>query len=273
MSDASEFVHHTKTNQATTDSDVYFSVLKTELCHWPKPKDRDTISRSPVSLDGSLFHPSSSVRCLDYWLLPSMESSTHFHKHSAFVQVALSIIKQLPPPGMSLVQHMNCQLLSGLILPIITYGTDLFAPYSSPLDKRAILRNKLRRLVTNCFYSMPVSILPCVACLPSLDSLLLHRRTMATFRIACSSPLINPAAAQMPASFPAHSQKRATDSLSPLLVGLKQCHIPLRWDQHRPVPAVQFQLPCDTMCYSLCLLVALAKCLLLLDAHIRLIDQ
>lgn len=213
MSDASAFVHHTKTNQATTD--VYFSVLNTELCHWPTPKDRDTISRSPVSLDGSLFHPSSSVRCSDYWLLPSMESSTHFHKHSAFLQVALSIINQLPPPGMSLVQHMNCPLLSGLILPIITYGTDLFAPCSSLLDKRAILRNKLRRLVTNCFYSMPVSMLPCVACLPSLDSLLLHRRTMATFSIACSSPLINPLQPKCPLPSP-HTARNGPQTLSAL---------------------------------------------------------
>jgi len=121
-----------------------------------------------------------------------------------------------------------------------------------------VLWNKVLTWVTNCFYSTPVSILPCKACLPPLESLLPHKRKLTAFKMACLSPLIKPAA-KMPAAFPANSQKWATESLCPPLVRLKENYLPLRWYQHRPVPAVQFHLPIDAMCYSLCPVVAWPK--------------
>jgi len=200
---------------------VCFSIIQTEHCHWRTPTDRDTTSRSPASLDGTLFHPSPSVRWIGYWFTPSMETSTHFQKRLALAQGAFSIIKQLSPPEMGLAPHMNRRLATGLILPILTYGADLFAPNASSLSKMTVLWNKVLRWVTNCFYLTPVSILPCEACLPPLDSFLPHKRKMAAFRMACSSPLIIPAAARMPDTFPGHGRKRATDSLRPLLAGIK----------------------------------------------------
>ena len=159
-----------------------------------------------------------------------METSVHFHKRLALAQGAFSIIKQLSTPGMGLAPHMNRRLASGLILPILTYGADLLVPNSSMLGKMTVLWNRVLRWVTNSFLSTPVSVLPCEACLPPLDSLLPHKRKMAAFRMACSSPLINPAAARLPPTFPAHSNTRAGDSLRHLLRRLRQNYIPLRWD-------------------------------------------
>jgi len=209
---------------------VSFSILKTEICHWHTLRDGDSPLRSLVSLDGTLFHPYPSVRWLGYWFTPSMDTSTYFQKRLALAQGAFSIVTQLSPPGMGLAPHMNRSLATGLILPILTYGVDLFTPNASSLVKMTVLWNKVLRWTTNCFYSTPISILPCDGCFPPLDSFLSHKRKMAAFRMEYSSPLINPAAARMPTTFPGHSQKRATDSLRARLGGLKWNYIQLRWD-------------------------------------------
>jgi len=164
---------------------VSFSVLKTKLYHWRASKDGDTTLRSPVSLDMSLFHPFSSVQWFGYWLTPSIETFTHFQKRLAVVPGAFSFFKQLSTPGTGLASYINRRLMSGLICLILTYAADLFASNASTLGKMAVLWNKVLRWVTNCFYSMPVSILSCKACLPPLDSLLPHKRKMAASRIAC----------------------------------------------------------------------------------------
>ena len=219
-------------------------------------------------MDTIVFHPSSSVRWLGYWFTPSMETSVHFHKRLVLAQGAFSIIKQLSPPGMGLAPYINRRLASGLILPILTYEADLLVPNSTMLNKMTVLWNRVLRWVTNCFLSMPVSILPCEACLPPLDLLIPHKCRMAAFRMACSSPFINPAAARLLPSFSSHSHNRAGDSLRHLLRGVRQNYIPLRWDQHRPVPAVRSHIPIDALCYILQPVVAIAKTLYLLHPHL-----
>ena len=57
-------------------------------------------------------------------------------------------------------------------------------------------------------------------------------------------------------------------SLRHLLRGLGQNYIPLRWDQHRPVPAVRSHLPIDPLCYTLQSVVAIPKTLPLLHPHL-----
>ena len=141
-------------------------------------------------------------------------------------------------------------------------------PNSPMLNKMTVFWNRVLRWVTNCFLSTPVSILPCEACLSPLDSLLPHKHRMAAFCMPCSSPFINLAAARLPPSFPSHSDKRARDSRGHLLRGLRQNYIPLRWDQHRLVPAVCSHLPIDAVCYTLRPMVAVAKTLPLLHPHI-----
>ena len=201
---------------------VSFSVATTELCDWRTPKDRDSTSRAVVCLDATVFQPCLSVRWLGYWLTPSMESSVHFHTSLTWAHGAFSIIKQLSPPGMGPAPDMNRRLASRLILPILTYGADLLVPNSAMLSKMTVLWNRVLRWVTHCFLPTRVSVLPCEACLPPLDSLLPHKSKMASFHImmACSSPLINLAATRLPPTLLFHSDTRARDSLRYLLRGL-----------------------------------------------------
>ena len=147
---------------------VSFSVPKTELIHWRTQKDRDPPSRLPACLNGTLFHPSSSLRWLGYWFTPSLETTTHFMKRLSRAQGAFAIVKRLAPPGIGLSPYMCRRLVAGLILPILTYGADLFIPTKATLDKLSVLWNKVLRWVTNCFSSTTVTVLPCEACLPPL---------------------------------------------------------------------------------------------------------
>src|SRR5437879_10450855 len=68
---------------------------------------------------------------------------------------------------------------------------------------------------------------------------------MATLRLACAPPEINPASSRLPPAFPSTSSHRAPDSNRYLTVGLKGNYIPLRWNQARPKPAVRSHLPID----------------------------
>ena len=125
----------------------------------------------------------------------------------------------------------------------------------------------------NCFLSTPVSILPCKASLPPLDSLLPHKRKMAGFRMGGSSPLINLAATRLPSDIPSHSPSRAADSLRHLVKGLRQNYILLRWNQDRPVPAVRSHLAIDSLCHTLRSVVAVAKTLPLLHPYLLSIGE
>lgn len=230
---------------------VSFSVPKTELRHWRTPGDWGQVSPTPVSLDGLLFHPSKTVRWLGYWFTPSIETSVHFGKRLALAQGAFSIVRQLSPPGKGLPPYINRKLAVGLILPILTYGADLFSPNTAMLKKLNVFWNRVLRWVTNCFYSTPTSILPCEACIPPLLALLLQKRRMAALRMACCSPTINPASARLPPSFPNHSSLRAQDSLRPMLAGLRGSYIPLPWDQARKKTITRTHLPIDALCHLL----------------------
>ena len=247
---------------------VSFSVPKTELCHWRTPRDRAPPSHDVVALDGAIFRPSSTVRWLGYWFTSNLHTTAHFDKRLALAQGAFGIIRQLSPAGKGLSPHANRRLASGLILPILSYGADLFVPNTSTLDKMTVFWNKVLRWVTNCFRSTPVTILSCEACLPPLDCYLPHKRRMAALRMVCSSPHINPATARISSSFPLHSAHRAEDSLAHLLRGVRQNYIPLKWNQDKPVPAVRSHLPIDDLCHSLCPLARVVCSFPLIHPHL-----
>ena len=247
---------------------VSFSVPKTELCHWRTTRDRSPHSTAPVCLDGSTFHPSSLVRWLGYWFTPSMETSPHFTKRLVLAQGAFTIVKQLSTPGSGLPPYLNRRLAMGLLLPILTYGCDLFSPNAAMLNKMTVFWNKVMRWITNCFTSTPVPILACEACLPPLLSLLPHRRRMAALRMACAPPEINPASARLPPTFPSLSHFRAMDSCRILTVGLKNNYIPLKWNQPRPNPAVRSHLPIDALAHLLTPLVLKTTFFPLVNTHL-----
>jgi len=99
---------------------VSFSIPKTALIHWRTSKDRGPVSRSPIHLDRSVFHPKDEVRCLGYWFTPSISTTPHFTKRLAKAQAAFVAIKRLSPPGMGLLPFLYHRLASSLLFPILS---------------------------------------------------------------------------------------------------------------------------------------------------------
>ena len=196
-----------------------------------------------------------------------MDTTPHFTKRLALAQGAFATIKQLSSPGSGLPPYLNRRLAMGLLLPILTYSCDLFSPNATMQDKMTVFCNKVMRWITNCFSSTPVPILPYEACMPPLFSLLPHRRWMATLRLTCAPPEINPAASRLPTAFPSTSSHRAPDSNRYLTVGLKGNYIPLRWNQPRPKPAVRSHLPIDSIVSLLTPLSHRTSCFPITNLH------
>src|SRR5205807_9122983 len=112
-----------------------------------------------------------------------MDTTPHYTKRSALAHSAFATVKQLSSPGAGLPPYLNRRLAMGLLLPILTYGYDLFSPNATMQDKMTVFWNKLMRWITNCFSSTPAPILARAACLPPLFSLLPHRLRMPTLRL------------------------------------------------------------------------------------------
>jgi len=108
------------------DLGVAFSVPKTELIHCRTPKDRSDVSFALIVINNMPFSPSQAVRWLGYWLTPTIQSSTHFRRRLALAQASLTTIRQLSAAGKGLSSWCNRNLVFGAILPILTYGCDLF---------------------------------------------------------------------------------------------------------------------------------------------------
>src|SRR5437588_10951160 len=139
------------------------------------------------------------------------------------------LARQTPcPAGYGPPPHMCHRLASSLVLPILSYGADLFIPTKATLDKLSVFWNKVLRWVTNCFSTTIVTVLPCEACLPPLQSLLPHKRKMAALRLACSCPSMNPAAARLPPSFPSQGSRLVREAARLPLRGLRNDYTPLK---------------------------------------------
>jgi len=133
------------------DLGVAFSVPKTELIHWRTLKDRSDVSFTPIVINDMLFPPSQVVRWLGYWLTPTLHSSVHFLRRLALAKASFTTIRQLSAAGKGLSSWCNRKLLFGAILPILTYGCDLFVPHAATLRKLDTFWHVVLPWTTNCF--------------------------------------------------------------------------------------------------------------------------
>jgi len=117
------------------DLGVAFAVPKTELIHWRTRKDRLDVSFAPIVINDMLFPPSQVERWLGYWLTPTLHSSVHFLRPLALAKASFTTIRQLSAAGKGLSAWCNRKLVFGAILPILTYGCDLFVPDAASLRK------------------------------------------------------------------------------------------------------------------------------------------
>ena len=228
---------------------VKFSIPKTELIHWRTPSQRSLPSQAPIALDGLIFRPAGVVRWLGYWLSPVLNSQHHFSHRVSLAQASFSFVKRLSSPGAGVRPFFNHRIAQGLLLPILTYGSDLLVPNSQSLGAMNSFRHRTCRWVTNSFFSTPTSILTWEAWLLPIAAYCKYGRRPAALRVACAPPTYNPAAARLPPTFPSLSVFRAQDSSRHLTRGLTSVYLPLDWRSAVPTPPIRKHLPIDAMAH------------------------
>jgi len=228
-----------------------FSIEKTELIHWRSPSHRrSTKGLSPIQIKGELFRRRDSLRWLGYWFTPAIGSSAPFSHRLSLAQGAFALIRRLSPPRAGLAPYLCHRLATSLVAPILLYGADLFTPSVGAMARLNTFWHKVQRWTTNCFSAMPMEILAVESCLPPVPLLISHRQRLATLRVGCSPPEINPATAWLHASFPSRSTHRAKDCSRALTRGLTSVYLPLHWKTPLPVPPMRNPLPIDAVAYK-----------------------
>lgn len=206
------------------------------------------MARSPITLDGQIFHPAGVVRWLRYWLSPALNTSHHFNHRLALVKASFAFVKCRSAPRGGTRQFLAHRVAMGLFLPIMTCGADLLVPNHRTLQSMNAFWHPVYRWVTNN-YSTPTSILTREACLSPIDVYCYHRRQLVALRIECAPPTHNPAAARLPTSFPSLLVFKAPDSSRHLTVGLSSFYLPLNWQTPVPTPPMRKHLPIDTLAH------------------------
>jgi len=176
---------------------VSFSVPKTELIHQKTPSHRTPHATNPIELHGQPFHPRWVIRWLGYWLTPALTASHHYRHTLSLAQAVFSFVKRLSSPGAGVRPFLCHPVVQVLLLPILTYGADLYTPNSSALWGMNIFWHRVHRWTTNAFYSTPTSILSREVCLPPLSP---TADTKSTWR-PLGSPAPSPQTTRRPLRF------------------------------------------------------------------------
>jgi len=204
--------HHFRIIQRqSTDLVVAFSIHKTELIHWRTQKDRSHVSFAPIVINDMLFPPSQAIRWLGYWLTLTIQSSIHFKRLLVLAQASLTTVRQLSVAGKGLSFWCNKKLVFGAILPIVTYGCNLFIPDAATLQKLDPSWHGVPRWTTNCFYTTARGALDQEASLPHISSICKHRSGSAALGLVSAPSKFNPATARIPQSVPTWDQGRSAD--------------------------------------------------------------
>jgi len=189
---------------------ISFSVPKTELIHWRTTRSNEPPCSLLVQLEDQLFYPQSRLKWQGFIFTPAFDPRSHFSRRYTLANAALAIIRRLSPPGMGLPPYLCLALARSLLAPILIYGASVWNPPLSIMSPMSVFWHRVCRWITNCFSSTNITCLHREACLPPLPVLVRHQRRLASLRLICSPPEVNPATARFPKSVPTFSPHRAT---------------------------------------------------------------
>ena len=207
---------------------VSFSVAKTELIHRRTPSQRNSPKcLSPVQIKGELFRPCHCLPWLGYWFTPALGSSTHFSHRLVLAQGAFAVIRHFSPPGAGLAPYLCHRLATSLLTPFLLYGGDLFTPSAGSMTRLNTFWHKVQRWTTNCCSATPTGSLAVEFCLPLIPLLMTQRQRLASLRVVCSPPEVNPATVRLHTSLPSLSAHWAHRSSRTLTSGLRSVYLPL----------------------------------------------
>jgi len=114
------------------------------------------------------------------------------------------------------------------------------------LGKLGRFWNRVLRWTTNSLNSTNIPVLHLEAALPPIKALLAHRKRLSALRLVCSSPLVNPATARIPATVPTRGSFRAVSHCH-LLLGIKEARRPILWSTK--LTNTTKHLPLDALCH------------------------
>jgi len=201
-----------------------------------------------------LFPLSHAVRWLGYRLTPAIPTSIHLGRRLALAQASFTTIRQLSAAGKGLSSWCNRKLVFGTILPILTYGCDLFIPDAGTLRKLDSFSDGVLQWMTNCFYTTTRGALYREASLLPISSICKHRRRSAALRLVCAPSDCNPATARIPQSVPTWDHGRSADDHRFLLQGSSKAIHLTSW--FRPAVNSAKHLPLDSLCHEVSRLFA-----------------
>jgi len=188
---------------------ISFSVPKTELIHWRTTRSNEPPCSLPVQLEDQLFYPQSRLKWLGFIFTPTFDPRSHFSRRYMLANAALATIRRLSPNRMGLPPYLCFSLARSLLAPILLYGSAIWNPPLSIMGPMSVFWHRVCRWITNCFSSTNVTCLHREACLPPLPVLVRHQHRLASLRLICSPPEINPATARLPKSIPTFSPHSA----------------------------------------------------------------
>ena len=203
----------------------------------------------PIHLEDGILYPKEEVRWLGYWFTPNATSTPYFRRRLTLANSAIAIVKRLAPQGAGLNPLRAHRLAHSLLLPVLSYGPDLFSPNGAITHKLEVFWHRVQCWVTNCFSSTPVNILAVEAALPPVNLLLTHKGRMVAITLACTPAPICTAAAQLPSDFPSPYPYRKPNTLRPPQ-SRKPLSGPLPWKALTKT-RIRTPLPLDNLVYSI----------------------
>ena len=99
------------------------------------------------------------VRLFGYWLTPALTATHHYRHRLWLAQAAFSFVKRLSSHSACVRPFLCHRIPKGLLLPILTYGADLYTPNYTALRGKNSFWHWVQRWTTNAFYSTPTPIL------------------------------------------------------------------------------------------------------------------
>jgi len=195
-------------------------------------------------VDGECIQPAPKVvKWLGFHFENNHGTWTHYANRLALVQAAFDSIKRLSSPGGRLTPYSARRMAKANIIPTLLYSAEFLDPSATMRHKMEVLLNRVKRWITNCFYSTNTNVLSAEACIMPVDLYLEQIRDMAAIRWSTALPDNNIAMALFPPGFPLHdsfclpSNRRAAFSKTG---GMK----PKTWDS-TSYTSVQWILPID----------------------------
>jgi len=186
-----------------------FSIPKAELIHWRTARSHESPCSLPVQLQGQLFYRQSRLKWLGFIFTSSLNPRSHFARRYTLANAAQATIRRLSPPGMGLPRYLCLSLAHSLLAAFLLYGSAVWNPPPPIMNSMFIFWRLVCRWITNYCSNTNTTCLHREACLPRLPGLIRHQPRLASPRLICSPPEINPASACLPKTVPTCSPHRA----------------------------------------------------------------